>query len=55
MANDNKEKDEDIKKLHQIVENFKQMFEELNVQVNIQQIEVFINFSNNKERCNCEG
>ena len=32
---DNNQKDEDITKLHQIVDNFKQMFEELNVQVYI--------------------
>jgi len=33
VVNDNNNKDDDIKKLHEIVENFKQMFEELNVQV----------------------
>ncbi len=30
---DNNQKDNDIKKLYEIVDNFKQMFEELNVQV----------------------
>lgn len=43
MIKDNLQKDEDIGKLNQIVENFKKMFEDLNIQVKYN----YFHFNNN--------